>query len=104
MKLRAEGKEKSGQALTDEWNEESDARARRWKRSPVKQEPSKTKQDESIQEELKVGNETDRPTQNQIRDNRPVAGTGGAHSSQTTNTNQTRQGKNEQDMAVGKIR
>jgi hypothetical protein len=86
-KLRAEGKEKSGLALIDERNKESGTWARRWKRRPVMLELSKTEQEESIQEELKVGNEIDRPTQNKIRDNRPVARTGGAHSSQTPNLN-----------------
>jgi hypothetical protein len=65
-KLPVEGKEKSGRALTDERNEESGTRARRWKRRPVMLELSKTEQEESIQEELKVGNETDWPTQNKI--------------------------------------
>jgi hypothetical protein len=48
------------------------------------------------QEELKVGNETDRPAQNQIKENRPMARTGGAHSSQTQNTNRIRTSKTRQ--------
>jgi hypothetical protein len=43
-----------------------------------------------------VGNETDQPTQNQIGENKPMAGTGGAHSSQTQNTNWIRTSKTRQ--------
>jgi hypothetical protein len=45
------------------------------------------------QEELKVGNETDQPAQNQIRESRPMVGTGGAHNSQTPNMNRIRMSK-----------
>jgi hypothetical protein len=43
-----------------------------------------------------VGNETDQPAHNQIGENGSMAGTGGAHSNQTPNTNRIRTSKTRQ--------
>jgi hypothetical protein len=48
-----------------------------------------------------VGNETDQPAQNQIGENKPMAGTGGVHNSQTPNTNRIRTSKTRQWEKLG---